>query len=77
MVQYTCIFALDNSFVFLSDSILPKDRTPNVAFFSILIQKIVESDTLHLPHELPRFVQKLGLCVPDKLSSVVILIKLL
>ena len=40
-----------------------------MAFFAILIQKIVESDTLHLPHALPRFVQKLGLCVPDKLSS--------
>ena len=29
----------------------------------------MESDTLHLPHELPLFVQKLGLCVPDNLSS--------
>ena len=56
MVQYTCIFAPDNSFVF-------------VAFFSILIQKIVESDTLHLPHDLPGFIHKLGLWVPYNLSS--------
>ena len=53
----------------ISDGILPEERTPNIAFFSLLIEKIEQSETLHLIHDFLNFIPKLGLCVPKHLSS--------
>ena len=48
---------------------LPDGKAANVPFFSLLIQKIEESDTLTLQFDLPAFIQKLLLQTPRHLSS--------
>ena len=68
-VKKLCSFILINAFFIVSDNTLPEEKAPNVAFFYILIKIIEESETLHLQYDLLRLLPKLGLRLPDHVSS--------